>query len=746
MILSRARFPSSSFAAKTSAGRRRRSSPSPLSPLQLSSCGRRGARKLASAANSPPVSAAASSLASSALSMLLNSRTAALLAGAAVALGVVSFSASKTGGGGSRFFSRPVESAWSKQVEKTLLEPAVPEPEGIAGVYEGNEEQKEKEKKEGDDAAAAAPRTLIPRPRAAAALARSLDPDDAGPFFYVVFGPPGCGKTTLVRQALRAHIDKGKKGNASAAGAAAAEPGSSSSSSGAEGEEEDEGSPPSSSSPSSSLPFGGAAYVDAASFFPLDFGRDLAAAVGFTFEEGIRTADRFSKALTGGGARALLSSGSADADAAAGAPGSSPQQRQATLARAAAALEEAAAAAAAAGRGRPLVVVDGADRLAALDPDAFLDVARLAARWAASSAGNRTPVVALVLGDPAALALLRASAAGSRALEPPIEAPGPTEAEARRFLAARGVPGDGAGGGGAAPPPPASSPRDAILEAARGDWLQLEKAARLVRAARARGAAAAGAARAAAAALVAGPAEGRFAAAGLLDDTPQQLGGLAAVRALCVLRSGSGEGTSGLGAASAAASAAAARAPAASATPPPPPPPTLPPSLWRRCVPKRELQRALLLSDPPSALPPGAARPPPGVRPPLRFVEGAGLSFASAADEAFACSLSLGGGGGGGKIPLLKRCLGGQAAWEAAGKRAAEAFLEEAAEREEEEEEVVGAGVSRSGESGGNSSSSSSGIGSLSEEEHRRAGGDGSGGRKAGAPSSSVPPTAGTEA
>ena len=126
---------------------------------------------------------------------------------------------------------------------------------------------------------------------------------------------------------------------------------------------------------------------------------------------------------------------------------------------------------------------------------------------------------------------------------------------------------------------------------------------------------------------------------------------------------------------------------------------------------------------------------------PLRFADGAGLSFASAADEAFACSLSLGGGaeeGGNRRAvgPLLLRCLGGRVAWEAAGERAAEAFLQEAAERRREEEAEV-RGVS--GESGSSSSSSSSGIGSLSE-----AGGDGTG-RKA-AEASPVPPTAGTEA
>ena len=48
-------------------------------------------------------------------------------------------------------------------------------------------------------------------------------------------------------------------------------------------------------------------------------------------------------------------------------------------------------------------------------------------------------MVALVVGDPAALALLRASPSGSRALEPPISAPGPTEEEASEFLELRGV-------------------------------------------------------------------------------------------------------------------------------------------------------------------------------------------------------------------------------------------------------------------------------------------------------------------
>ena len=518
-----------------------------------------------------------------------------------------------------------------------------------------------------------------------------------------------------MRQALRAHIEKGKKGLASST----SPPSSSTlfSSSGEKEEGKDDGKT-SSAAAAASLPFGGAAYVDAASSFPLDFGRDLASAIGFTFEEGIRTADRLTKALTVGGARALLSLSSADAAEAV----SNPMLRQDSLARAAAALEEAAQAAAAAGKGRPLLVVDGADRLVALDPDSFFDLARLAARWAASSRGGGSPVVALVLGDPAALALLRASAAGSRALEPPIEVPGPTEAEARRFLELRGVPAAEE----ASSSPSSLSPQTAILEAARGDWLSLEKAARLVRS-RPRGVSVAEAAADAAKELVAGPSEGRFAAAGLLDDTPQQLGGLAAVRALCMLRSGKG-------------SAAAASA----ATPPSPipfPSPTLSPSLWRRCVPKKEHQRALLLSDPPSALLPGD-RPPPGVGPPLRFAGRAGLSFASAADEAFACSLSLGGGEGNRRGPLLLRSLGGRRAWEAAGERAAEAFLEEEADEEREAEEEVGAAaeVERSGESG---RSSSSGMSSFSEETRR--GGDGAG-RKAEAPPSSVPPTAGTEA
>lgn len=167
--------------------------------------------------------------------------------------------------------------------------------------------------------------------------------------------------------------------------------------------------------------------------------------------------------------------------------------------------------------------------------------------------------------------------------------------------------------------------------------------------------------------------------------------------------------------------------------------PTLAPSLWRRLVPEKGHQRALLLSD----LPP-ESRPPPGVKPALRFVEGSGLSFASAADEAFACSASLGGGGGedGGKngAPLLLRCLGGKGAWEAAGKRAAEALVEEAAERLEEE-----AGVEEVEESDDSSSStSSSGIGSLSQEH--RGGGSGAAGEKAEACPVPPSPTLGTEA
>jgi len=272
--------------------------------------------------------------------MLLNSKTAALLAGAAVALGVVNFSSPKPGGG-FRFFSRPVEKAWSRQVEKTLSEPAVPEPEGIAGVYSRAEDGGGGEGGGGGGASktststsstsAGAPRTLIPRPRAAAFLAKALDPDDAGAFFYVVHGPAGCGKTTLVRQALREHVAKrgggsSKEGNGNGDGKAAVAKSWSSSSE--EGEKANNDEKTSSSSSSPSLPFGGAAYVDAASSFPLDFGRDLASAIGFTFEEGIRTADRLTKALTGGGARALLSSSSADASAAAAAGSGTPQQRQ----------------------------------------------------------------------------------------------------------------------------------------------------------------------------------------------------------------------------------------------------------------------------------------------------------------------------------------------------------------------------------------------------------------------------------
>jgi len=551
-----------------------------------------------------------------------------LVSGFAVALGIVNISAFKRGP-----FARPVEKAWSKQVKKKLSEPSVPEADGLAGFFgeEGDDDRKSKTDND-DETSLPSRRTFISRPAAAESLSISLDPDDAGAFYYVVYGPAGCGKTTLIREALRAHIvKKGKRDDESIS--------ESSKSSSAE------------KNKTCSLPFGGAAYVDAASSFPLDFGRELAAAIGFSFEEGLRTADRITKALTGGGARALLSSSSADADAAAASGLTTPQQqRQDSLARAAAALEEAAETAAAAGKGRPLIVVDGADKLAQLDPDAFLDLARLAARWSASSSRS-TPVVALVIGDPAALRLLRASPSGSRALlEPPISVPGPTEEEASRFLSARGVPrkDDGDENSPSSPPSPSRSPpQQPILEAARGDWLSLEKAARIVRQRDKTTKTVTQAAVEAARELVEGPSERRFAAAGLLDsprEKESQLGSLAAVRALCFLREKQQKS-------------------ATSSSSHLPPPPTLPPALWRQLVPSRQHQNSLLFGDP-------ALMPPPGTKPCLRYVEGRGLAFASSADESFACSRLLGSSSSSIPSPPLARCLGDARVWEAAGQRA----------------------------------------------------------------------------
>jgi KaiC/GvpD/RAD55 family RecA-like ATPase len=370
--------------------------------------------------------------------------------------------------------SRPVERAYAAQVADTLLKVVSPPPFAPEDV-------------------------LLARPAAAAALASALDPADGAPpgFFIIVTGAPGAGKTTLVRLALqelahrRAAAVGGWEEDSRQAGG-----GGGGGEAGLAAKKQATPSPSPSSPP---LP-GGAAYVAAAAHPRSNFGRDLAAAVGFSFEEGVRTLDLVSR---------LFASSPAIRETA------NPTE---SLARAASALEEAARDLKARGAGRPLLVIDEVDRLAFRDPDALLDMVAYAKAWAESG----LVTVAFVASDtPATLNLLRASPGFSRAA-PPVVVAGPTQAEAVDFLAARLR----AKGGGALPGDLAS-----LAEGIHDDWLLLQKAAALL---------VAGAAVADVGARLLGEAEPRFAAAGLLDRTPHQAAGLALAHALAALPPGGG--------------------------------------------------------------------------------------------------------------------------------------------------------------------------------------------------------------
>lgn len=441
-----------------------------------------------------------------------------LLAAAAVAItfGAIRFS----------LRSHPVERAYAKEIMATLGRVATPPPFAPEDV-------------------------LLTRPAAVASLAASLDPAAGGApsgFFLIITGPPGVGKTTLVRLALR-ELAKSWEEEAG------------------DGEKDEAGKKR--SSPSMPLP-GGAAYVAAATHPRSNFGRELAAAVGFSFEEGVRTLDLVSR---------LFTSSSAIQDSA---------STTESLARAASALEEAALEIKARGCGRPLVVVDGADRLAHRDPDALLDMMEYAKGWAETGLAT----VTFVVGDPAALKLMRASPAFSRAAQP-IVVEGPSVREAVEFLSRHLA----VRGGGALPADLAH-----LATVVHDNWLLLEKAAALL---------VAGSVAADVAARIVADAEPRFAAAGLLDSTPHQVAGLALAHALAGLPEGGGTKA------------------------------VLPPADWHRLCPDRAAQDALLL--------PGGW---PGS--PFRYEPGVGLSFASAADTAFVKTgllnrVAFGGGGGAGE-------------------------------------------------------------------------------------------------
>jgi type II secretory pathway predicted ATPase ExeA len=264
--------------------------------------------------------------------------------------------------------SRPVERAYTKQIVRTLGKVATPAPFAPEDV-------------------------LLARPDAAAALATALDPAAGGPpgFFLVVSGSPGAGKTTLVRLALRELA----KRRAVAA------------------DRVDAGAGATSTGTTTPLP-GGCCYVAAAPYPHSNFGRDLAATIGFGFEEGVRALDQAAKIFA---ASPALKESATPAE---------------SLARAAAALEEAARELKARGAGRPLVVIDAADRLARRDPDALLDMVDYAKDWAERGLAT----VVFVVGDPTALNLLRASPSFSRAA-PLVEVAGPSPAEATDFLRRR---------------------------------------------------------------------------------------------------------------------------------------------------------------------------------------------------------------------------------------------------------------------------------------------------------------------
>jgi len=70
-----------------------------------------------------------------------------------------------------------VERVWSRTVADTLADRRVPPP-AVGGW-------------------------LLPRAPAAAALAAALDRSSSQGLYFIVDGPPRCGKTTLLREALK---------------------------------------------------------------------------------------------------------------------------------------------------------------------------------------------------------------------------------------------------------------------------------------------------------------------------------------------------------------------------------------------------------------------------------------------------------------------------------------------------------------------------------------------------------------
>ena len=359
-----------------------------------------------------------------------------------------------------------MESVWSRTVADTLADRRVPPP-AVGGW-------------------------LLPRAPAAAALAAALDPSSSQGLYFIVDGPPRCGKTTLLREAL--------KGGEEAAGGG-----------GNAGKKRNKRH--------------GVAYIDAGSLptSPAagDLGRALAAAIGFSFEETSRVMRRVAPVL------------------APAAPDMSPDPRE-TLARAAAALEEGAATLVGGdGAPAPLLVVDGCDAAVACGggaADALLALQTLAATWAARG----LIVTAFVASRQATLSLLGAAPAGAAAAR--VTVPPPTDAEAAAWLKARGVP---------------SASILPLVDAAGGDFGCLARGAR---------AAASGASAAAAAASVAAEAERRYAKAGVMDAGERQGGGLAVIAALVEVAARGGD-------------------------------PAIPASLFRRLLPEKEAQDALLVAQ-----------------------------------------------------------------------------------------------------------------------------------------------------